>query len=631
MKGNREKCCIYMRVSTIDKQNTERQLADLNSYARYLNLEIVNTFEDSISGAVNPIDRDGFSKMYKYVVEKNISRVLIWDISRLGRNNLNNLSIINEFKIKGIGFSIQRDAVDTLSNDPKTGLLISLLSSFGEMEREEIKARVTSGVRNSMSKGRTAGYRVLPYGYKADGKKLVIDKEESKIIELIFKLYLEGNGTVKIANYLNSKGTLTRYNKLYKDKSVVKTRFGEEKKPSDFLWKDGTVYSILKNSIYKGKRVAKGTEYDAQAIISEEIFNQVQVTLTSRYNKLNSNRRYLNIFQGKRSKIICGSCGKTYFMHKRLSNKDNAYKCISKRMPEISCNNPSIGIDKLNNAVYDILYYTPWYNFADEDINKKTILMKSKKKVLVGNLQQEEKELDSITSQKNVLISGYMKKVISDVDYTKRNTIIEKTIKQIGRRILKSKKDLHSINSHLDKKEEVFFNFLDIDYFKHNINEYLNFIRIIDMTDNKTAKELFPKKADKILLVEVNNLKNGYSMFLLLSQREKYYYKIRNNENSYITLNHENRGISSSEGVFETISTEINYENIKDYSDTDVNKNEDESYSDDEVDMTFVDSNIVLDIISNLDTLYLEKCEIRNRIKIDDLNIDNELKDVEKP
>lgn len=622
MKDNMEKCCIYMRVSTIDKQSTERQLKELKSYAKYLELEIVNKFEDSISGAVNPMDRNGFSNLYKYVVEKSISKVLIWDISRLGRNNLNNLSIINEFKVKGIGFNIQRDGIDTLSNDPKTTFFISLLSSFGEMEREEIKARVISGVRNSMSKGRTAGYRVLPYGYTADGKDLVVDEEESKIIELIFKLYLEGNGTVKIANYLNSKGVPTRFNKLYKDKSVVKTRFGEEKKPSDFLWRDGTVYSILKNSIYKGKRVAKGIEYDAQAIISEDVFNEVQATLTSRKNKLNSNRRYLNIFQGKRSKIICGSCGKSYFMHKRLSNKDNAYKCISKRMPEISCDNPSIGIDKLNNAIYDILYYTPWYDFADENINKKTILMKSEKKVLDGNLQQEEKELNSITTQKKVLLDGYTKEVISDVDYKKKNSNLEKTVKQIGRRILKLKKDLYSINSLLDNKGEVFFNFLDINYFKQNINEYLNFIRIIDMTDNKTAKELFPKKADKVLLVEVNNLKNGYSMFLLLSQREKYYYKIRNNENSYIALNHENRGVSSNEGVFETISTEINYENIKDYSDTDVNKNEDESYSDDDTDMTFVDSNIVLDIISNLDTLYLEKCEIRNRIKIDDLNID---------
>ncbi|MFY0626175.1 MAG: recombinase family protein [Reichenbachiella sp.] len=596
----KEKCCIYVRVSTIDKQSNSRQVTDLKEYAKSLNLIVDKIFEDKISGVTNVNDRVGFYKLSEYVKSKLIKKVLVWDVTRIGRSTLNMLTVIDEFRNLGISFLTKHEGFDTGSDDPKTNFHISLMSSFAQMEREEIKARVSSGVQNAISNGGTSGYRILPYGFKSANRKLVIDVKESKIIKIIFSLYLEGTGTQKIAHHLNSKGVTTRYNQLYRDKETVKTKHGGTKKPSDFIWRDATVYGILKNPIYIGKRIVRGREYMIDPIISEEIFMEVQKKLKSHSNKINSNRKYLNIFQGDQSKIVCGSCGKTYFMHKRHSGKDNAYKCISKRYEEVNCMNPSIGIDKLNNAVYKSTFDTPFYDFHDDDKNLRKKQLGTQKSILESALEQESQELEELTRQKDKLLDSHLRDVISESDYTKKNEALEKSLTQYARKIKKTKTEMHRTNDLLKTIEvDEFFNYEDVEAFKNNINKYINFIKILDVSDISIVKQLFTNKQDKILLVEVNNLLNGYSVFFIISQREDYYFQVYNEWESNIVNDSEEDSLLIPLGVFNTIKVK--------------NKNDSENQ---EVEF-YADEEYIYDIKKDLEYLDLRKESIGNVIQID--------------
>ncbi len=78
----------YCRVSTAT-QNTERQVAELEEYAKRNNVKLMRVFAEQISGAVKNENRPELSAMVNYVISKpNVHKVIVWELSRLGRNTL---------------------------------------------------------------------------------------------------------------------------------------------------------------------------------------------------------------------------------------------------------------------------------------------------------------------------------------------------------------------------------------------------------------------------------------------------------------------------------------------------------------------------------------------------------------
>ncbi len=249
------KVIIYGRVSTIS-QDVERQIEELKTLCQVKNYEIVQVYTETISGIKTRKERKEISKLLEYVSQnKDIKGVLVWELSRLGRNTLDMLDIINQLTLRGIWVYSKKENLSTLDEDgtenPTTKLTMTILSGVSTMERDTILSRSISGVKNTVSNGNWLGGKYLPYGYRRENKKLVIDEDESKVIQMIFSWYLEGKGTKIISNQLNKQKILTRYNKSL-TKSIIINDI--EKNSEDFKWRDGTVYSILTNPVYIGKK-----------------------------------------------------------------------------------------------------------------------------------------------------------------------------------------------------------------------------------------------------------------------------------------------------------------------------------------------------------------------------------------
>lgn len=161
-----DKICIFARVST-NVQDYDRQTNELAALAQRNNWSVEAVFCEKISGAKKNTERKELSRMVEYVQAHNINKVAVTELSRLGRDTLQVLEVIEQFNRLGISLYIQNYNIETLTEDgkinPMSQFLITILAEVARMERKTIRERVESGYKNFRANGgkvgRKEGYR----------------------------------------------------------------------------------------------------------------------------------------------------------------------------------------------------------------------------------------------------------------------------------------------------------------------------------------------------------------------------------------------------------------------------------------------------------------------------------------
>lgn len=153
---------IYARVSsTSDRQSTDRQVLDLNDYASKNNYTVVETFEEKISGAKKNDDRHILCKCLDYCITNSIDTLLISELSRLGRNVDEVLANVRKCKEHKLNIFFQKEQLNTYNADgtenPFLTIMIAVLGTCAEMERENIKFRLNSGRAKYIAEGGKLG------------------------------------------------------------------------------------------------------------------------------------------------------------------------------------------------------------------------------------------------------------------------------------------------------------------------------------------------------------------------------------------------------------------------------------------------------------------------------------------
>jgi site-specific DNA recombinase len=145
-------------------------------------------------------------------VEKDkFQAVLVRKISRLSRNMLDTLVLLDKFEEYDVKFISYSENFDTGS--PIGRLVVQLMASIAEMERNTLSENVKLGMTQRAKEGSWNGGVV--FGYDSIEKELVVNSKESEIVQLIFTLYVEGNGLKAIANHLNKAGYRTKHGKHF--------------------------------------------------------------------------------------------------------------------------------------------------------------------------------------------------------------------------------------------------------------------------------------------------------------------------------------------------------------------------------------------------------------------------------
>ena len=183
------KAVIYTRVSsTGDRQNTDRQVADLKAYAEYRQLEVTSIFEEKISGAKKNSERPVLVEALDYCEANSIDILLVSELSRLGRNAFEVLEVVKKLVDNKINLFMQKEQFTLLDENkqPSTfaAVMIATLSTCAQLERENIKFRLNSGRAQYIAKGGKLGRKV------GSTKTIEQKKEEYKeVITLLKKGY----------------------------------------------------------------------------------------------------------------------------------------------------------------------------------------------------------------------------------------------------------------------------------------------------------------------------------------------------------------------------------------------------------------------------------------------------------
>jgi DNA invertase Pin-like site-specific DNA recombinase len=161
-----KKVVIFARVST-NGQDYDRQINELTALAQKNEWKVSAIFSEKISGAKKNAERKELSKMIDYVNANHIDMVIVTELSRLGRDTLQVLEVIENFNKLGISLYIQNYHIETLTEEGKINsmsqFLITILAEVARMERKTIRERVESGYNNFRANGgkvgRKTGYR----------------------------------------------------------------------------------------------------------------------------------------------------------------------------------------------------------------------------------------------------------------------------------------------------------------------------------------------------------------------------------------------------------------------------------------------------------------------------------------
>lgn len=150
-----ERTVIYGRVSTTDQTSENqtlllRQIVDRNGW------ELVDTYiDDGISGTKGRDKRPEFDRLCKDMVRRKFSRILVWDISRLGRSLQHLVEFLNDVQSVNCNLYIHQSGLDT--STPSGRMMFQMVGVFSEFERSMISERVKLGLNRVRSNGKKLG------------------------------------------------------------------------------------------------------------------------------------------------------------------------------------------------------------------------------------------------------------------------------------------------------------------------------------------------------------------------------------------------------------------------------------------------------------------------------------------
>ena len=156
---------IYARVSsTGEKQSTPRQVADLTNYASLNGLEVIEVYEEHISGAKRNEERAVLTECIDYAVTNGVEVVLFSELSRCGRAVWEVLDTIRTLKDNGINAYFQKEGLSLFGSDgkenPYLAVMVSVLGVCAQLERENITYRLNSGRAKYIADGGKLGRKV---------------------------------------------------------------------------------------------------------------------------------------------------------------------------------------------------------------------------------------------------------------------------------------------------------------------------------------------------------------------------------------------------------------------------------------------------------------------------------------
>ena len=519
---------IYIRLSKEDEEkekyseseSVQNQRTLLMQYIKENKFNFVAEYvDDGVSGT--SFDRPAFNKMIDDIEQGKINMVITKDLSRLGRNYVQSgyytETYFPEHNVRYIAILDNIDtALDSANND-----IAPFKSILNEMYAKDTSKKINSVLQSKRNNGEYLG--TAPYGYKKDPENkyhLVIDEEAAEVVRTVFRMFLEGYGTMQIADYLSEQKIPipSDYNK--RNRGTKSISYG--------LWPQSTVRFILSNEVYTGtvvqgkrkkisfksKKFVDVPEEDwirvpnmHEAIVSKEDFERAKKILEATKGSRIVENDYL--FKGL---LQCFDC-KGYIGIRSPDKNGNIYgRCQHyARYSKFDVCSPH----NFNYQVFEenmiVVLREICKEYSDkkklEEIAKKSKSKEDKESDLRNKLKTYKTQIEKETRKLDLLYEDRLEGIITVDSYIEKANKIKKEVEDYTKRIKETEQELNGENVQEDKEKKL-DNLVDefLNMEKPNKEIIREFIERIEIHSDKQVDIYFNFKP----LQELNEIKEKF-------------------------------------------------------------------------------------------------------------------------
>jgi site-specific DNA recombinase len=272
------RCAIYTRKSTDEGLDQEYNSLDAqrDSAEAYIASQkhegwicLPEHYDDGgFSGGT--MERPALQRLLTNIEAGKIDCIVVYKVDRLSRSLIDFSKIIEVLDRHNVSFVSVTQQFNTSTSMGR--LMLNVLLSFAQFEREVISERTRDKIAATRRKGKWSGGPPL-LGYdivrsdNGGAGRLVVNEDEAHRVRTIFELYLEHQSLINTANELNERGWTTKR---------WTTKAGRHRGAQPFV--KNNLFTLLTNRIYLGKVTYKDEVYEGEhpAIVDEEIFDRVQ-------------------------------------------------------------------------------------------------------------------------------------------------------------------------------------------------------------------------------------------------------------------------------------------------------------------------------------------------------------------
>lgn len=275
------RCGIYTRKSTssrldqeVNSLTTQHEICSAYILSqRYRGWMALPERYDDGGHSGSGIERPALAALMHDIEAGRIDTVVVYKIDRLTRSLADFVRLIEIFDRRGVGLVSVSQAFDT--SDSMGRMILNVLLTFSQFERELIAERVRDSIRTRKRHGRIHG-GLAPFGYEYRDGELAIVEPEAEIVRFTYQAFLRLGTFTGAMSAVREAGHQSSVKSL-RNGSV---RGGRPMSP-------GTVYNILRNPIYVGEIRGHDRTWPGRhaPIIDRETWNAACVLVEKRRRK----------------------------------------------------------------------------------------------------------------------------------------------------------------------------------------------------------------------------------------------------------------------------------------------------------------------------------------------------------
>lgn len=271
------RCAIYTRKSS--EEGLEMSFNSLDAQREACQSFIASQRQEGWTALPTLYDDGGYSggsmerpalkRLLEDIEDGRVDTIVVYKVDRLTRSLADFAKIVEALDARGVSFVSVTQQFNTTTSMGR--LTLNVLLSFAQFEREVTGERIRDKIAASKRKGMWMGGRA-PLGYDVKQRKLVVNQEEARLVNDLYRWYLELGSVSKLKAYLDEQSIKSK-----------KRTSAAGKYSGGVSFFPGALYLILQNPIYLGEVRHRNESYpgEHQAIIPKDLWEQVQAKLRS--------------------------------------------------------------------------------------------------------------------------------------------------------------------------------------------------------------------------------------------------------------------------------------------------------------------------------------------------------------